>query len=89
MPWYSYFAIFFILWWLVLFAVLPFGVRPQHESDEITPGTEHGAPVQFSFWRKILTTTIVSVIVFAIYFVVTSVLGYTFDDIPNIVPTFD
>lgn len=89
MPWYSYIAIYFILWWLVLFAVLPFGVRSQHEADEITPGTEHGAPTYFSFWRKILLTTVVSLAVFGAYFLVTVVLGYTFDDIPNIVPTFD
>jgi len=89
MPWYSYFAIYFIVWWLVLFAVLPFGVRSQHEADEIAPGTEHGAPTQFSFWRKMLVTTLVSLIVFGVYFVVTAVFGYTFDDIPAIVPKFD
>ena len=25
------FAIYFVLWWLVLFVTLPFGVRSQHE----------------------------------------------------------
>lgn len=89
MPWYSYIAIFFVVWWLVLFAVLPFGVRNQHEADEIAPGTEHGAPVHFSVWRKVLATTAVAVVVFGIYFVVTAVLGYTFDDIPTVVPQFD
>jgi predicted secreted protein len=28
------FAIYFVLWWVVLFAVLPFGVRSQAEDGE-------------------------------------------------------
>ncbi|HWT31144.1 MAG TPA: DUF1467 family protein, partial [Propylenella sp.] len=36
-------AIFFVIWWVVLFAVLPFGVRSQHEMNDVTLGTEHGA----------------------------------------------
>ena len=37
-------AIFFVIWWLCLFVVLPFGVKSQHEAGEVTPGTEAGAP---------------------------------------------
>ena len=37
-------AIYFLVWWLVLFAVLPFGVRSQHEGGDIPPGTDPGAP---------------------------------------------
>ena len=33
-------AIYFIIWWVVLFAVLPFGVRSQEESGAVEPGTE-------------------------------------------------
>ncbi len=32
-------ALYFIIWWTVLFAVLPFGVRTQGEAGEIVPGT--------------------------------------------------
>ncbi len=38
----SLFAIFFVLWWLVLFAVLPFGVK-RDEKPEL--GNDPGAPV--------------------------------------------
>ena len=38
-------AIYFLIWWLTLFAVLPWGVRNQEESGEVTPGTDPGAPV--------------------------------------------
>jgi predicted secreted protein len=26
-------AIYFLIWWITLFAVLPFGVRAQHEGE--------------------------------------------------------
>ena len=35
-------AIYFLIWWVTLFAVLPFGVRSQHEA-ETAPGTDPGA----------------------------------------------
>src|SRR5262249_47563898 len=37
-------AIYFIIWWVVLFAVLPWGVRSQQEHGAITPGSDPGAP---------------------------------------------
>ena len=40
-------AVYFIIWWLTLFVVLPWGVRSQHESGAISPGTEPGAPIRY------------------------------------------
>ena len=37
-------AIYFIIWWVVLFAVLPWGVRSQVESGDVVPGSDPGAP---------------------------------------------
>ena len=31
------FAIYFVMWWIVLFLTLPFGVRSQHEDGESVP----------------------------------------------------
>ena len=60
-------AIYFVLWWTVLFAVLPFGIRSQAESGEKAgKGIDPGAPVMPRMARKLLWTTIVSTIVFAI-----------------------
>jgi predicted secreted protein len=59
-------AIFFLIWWVVLFAVLPWGVRSQHEGgDEIPPGTDPGAPAIPHLGRKLLWTTVVSALIFA------------------------
>ena len=59
-------AIYFVLWWVVLFAVLPWGVRSQEESGAVAPGTDPGAPTLPALLRKLMWTTIVSGIVFAL-----------------------
>jgi predicted secreted protein len=60
-------AIYFVLWWIVLFAVLPFGVRSQAESGtDPVAGTEPGAPVMPQMMRKLIWTTLVSLVIFVI-----------------------
>jgi len=63
-------AIFFLIWWVVLFAVLPWGIRSQHEGGEIVPGTDPGAPAIPNLALKLLWTTLVSVAIFAACYVV-------------------
>ena len=70
MPVTTALAIFFLIWWVVLFAVLPFGVRSQHEDGEMVPGTDPGAPVLSRLGRKLLWTTAVAVVIFAACYVV-------------------
>ena len=60
------FAIYFVVWWLVLFLTLPFGVRSQHEDGEGAPGTDPGAPVLARMGGKLIWTTILSAVFFAI-----------------------
>jgi predicted secreted protein len=64
------FAIYFILWWVMLFAVLPWGVRSQEDSGDVAPGTDPGAPIVPHLGRKLIWTTIVTTIVFAVWYVV-------------------
>jgi predicted secreted protein len=73
-------AIYFLIWWLMLFAVLPWGVRSQHEGGDIAPGTDPGAPVIPRLWWKLLWTTILSGVVFAILYVVYTSKLVTLDD---------
>ena len=58
-------AVFFLIWWVTLFAVLPWGVRSQHEGGEVTPGTDPGAPTASRLGRKLLWTTLIAGLVFA------------------------
>jgi predicted secreted protein len=60
------FAIYFVLWWVVLFLTLPFGVRSQHEDGEGAPGTDPGAPILARMGRKLIWTTVISAVIFAI-----------------------
>ena len=62
----SGFAIYFVLWWIVLFAVLPFGIRSQAEVGEAVPGSDPGAPVLPRMLRKLIWTTVLSIIIFAV-----------------------
>ena len=63
-------AIYFVLWWIVLFAVLPWGVHSQQEDEEISPGTDPGAPAIPNLRRKLVWTTLVSAVVFAACYVI-------------------
>lgn len=59
----SLFAIYFVVWWIMLFAVLPFGVKSQAESGEVVPGSEPGAPVAPRLWAKAAWTSLVAAVV--------------------------
>ena len=63
-------AIYLIVWWVVLFSVLPVGVVSHAEAGIKTPGGgDPGAPVDPKLKRKFITTTWVSAIVFAVVWV--------------------
>lgn len=57
-------ALYFVIWWTVLFAVLPFGVRTQDEAGEIVPGTPESAPAHMKLLRIVLINTVVAAVVF-------------------------
>lgn len=63
-------AIYFIIWWTVLFAILPIGVRTQGEAGDVVPGTPESAPVRPRFVLIIGLTTLVSALVFALVYAV-------------------
>ncbi|UTD28938.1 DUF1467 family protein [Bradyrhizobium sp. WD16] len=59
-------AIYFVLWWVVLFAVLPFGARRQPEESEQVVGADPGAPALPRMARNLVVTTLVSAAIFAV-----------------------
>ena len=66
MPTATALAIFFLIWWVVLFAVLPWGIKSQHEGDEIAPGTDPGAPSKARIGWKLLLTTVIAAAIYAL-----------------------
>jgi predicted secreted protein len=81
MPIATSLAIFFLIWWVVLFAVLPWGIRSQHESEDMVAGTDPGAPVSVSIGRKLLWTTLVAMAIYAICFFIYSKHWITIDGV--------
>ena len=59
-------AIYFVMWWIVLFVTLPFGVSSQLESGTRGDGTDPGAPVLTRMRSKLIWTTLLSAALFAI-----------------------
>jgi predicted secreted protein len=49
-----------------LFAVLPFGIRSQHEGEDYAQGTDPGAPIMARIGRKLIWTTIVATAIFVV-----------------------
>ena len=86
MNWVSMIALFFVTWWLVLFAILPFGLKTQDEDQDVTLGTVSSAPRGPHMLRAVLWTTLVTAIVLGVFYGLTKGLGLGFDDIPRIVP---
>ncbi len=80
-------AVYFIIWWLVLFIILPFGVRNANEAGEIVEeGNDAGAPVNPQLVRKAIWTTVLATIVFLFFLVVIRGGMITFDSIPFLGP---
>ena len=57
-------AIYVVIWWTVLFAILPIGVRTQGEDGTVVPGTPESAPTAPRLLRVVFLTTVVSAVVF-------------------------
>ena len=75
-------SMYVVIWWIVLFAMLPIGVRTQAEEGEVSPGTPESAPHQPRLLPKMLATTVVASIVFAAVYVIIVHRVITLDQIP-------
>ena len=86
MSWFTGFAVFFIIWWISLFVVLPHGNKSQAELGEVTPGTDPGAPVISKLPQKLIINTLVAGVIYGVYWLATSYYGWSFADVPGIFP---
>ena len=64
MGWFTACVLYVLIWWTVLFAVLPFGTRPIADADEGSGGWR-GAPERPRLLRKVIATTLVSAVLWA------------------------
>ena len=79
------FAVYFIIWWITLFLVLPYGVKSQAESEEnMVLGTEPGAPINARIGFKLVVNTLLATIVFAVWYIATDQFGFSMDALGNL-----
>ena len=65
MSWLAGIFVYFLIWWVVLFAVLPWGVRMP---DNPEPGHATSAPVNPNLWRKAGATTVISFLIWLVVY---------------------
>lgn len=66
--WLGSIIIFVLIWWVILFMVLPHGATSYHEAGEETEaGNAPSAPMAPRLKRKALITTAITFVVWAIY----------------------
>jgi len=59
-------VLFAVIWFLVLFVVLPLRLETQGDRGEVEPGTQAGAPANLDMWKKARVTTYVAVVIWAV-----------------------
>jgi predicted secreted protein len=75
MTWGSLIAIYFVVWWTILFAVLPFGLRTQEEEGEVVLGTVPSAPARPRLVRIAVATSIVAAVLVGLFWVAVERFG--------------
>ena len=69
MDWATAVATYVIIWWLVMFMVLPWGVR-RIEPEDLREGDDPGAPANPRMLIKVAVTTVVAGMVFGLVYLV-------------------
>lgn len=69
---------FVVIWWLVLFMVLPFGAQPP---EVVEPGMAESAPAKPRIARKFAITTVIAVLLTIAYYLIATSGLITFRDV--------
>jgi len=75
-------ATFFVVWWIVIFIVLPLDIRPPQAHEKV-PGEMPGAPAAFSIKRKVILTTAITAVIWAVIFVIVHYRLLSVPDLPT------
>ena len=58
--------LFVVIWFMVFFMALQIGARSQADAGEIVPGTPAGAPADLKLKRKVIITTTITIVMWAV-----------------------
>lgn len=76
----SFIVVYVIAWWLILFMLLPIGVKRDDNPEE---GNDIGAPVRHMIGKKALWATVLAGMVLLVYWVLVDIVGVTLVDLPG------
>ena len=77
----SAFVVFVIIWWLVLFCILPIGMQTKHEIKEEEKGIRApGAPESFNLKKVLKITTGITIVLWAVTVAVIEMEIFDFRD---------
>jgi len=62
---------YLILWWMVLFMVLPWGIT-RVNPDQLLPGEDPASPAKANMLKKLAATTVISLVLFGLVYLVIS-----------------
>ena len=82
------YAIYFIIWWIMLFVILPFSGQTQDEAGEVVLGTVSSAPANHRMFRLLAINTVLSGVVFGALWYATNYLGLGFDTFDFLGPQY-
>lgn len=64
-------VMYIVIWWVVFFVTLPFGVETAEEAGEdLTPGSATSAPTKPRIGLKMLITTLITAVLWSGYYVI-------------------
>ena len=70
------FLIYVIIWWIVLFAILPFGIK---KPDKVEKGHADGAPQNPLIFKKFIITSLTTFILWLIVFYIIKNQFFVYD----------
>jgi predicted secreted protein len=79
-------VLFAVIWAVTFFLVLPWGQVSQYEAGDVVPGTPASAPSDAMIRRKLIVTTGIAVVAFAVVFSAIYFRWVTIDDLTFMTP---
>ena len=79
-------VLFAVIWAVVFFLVLPWGQVSQYEAGDVVPGTPASAPSDAMIRKKLIITTLISIVAYVVVFCVIYFRWVTIDDLAFMTP---
>lgn len=86
MGWGTGIAIYFIIWWVMIFITLPFRMTSQIEAGEVVEGSDPAAPAQPQLLKRMILNSLLSLLVFGVFWLIFYYFEFSVDDLPEAVP---